>query len=320
MNIFSCNYQILRTLLLPVLLLLAAGGPGAAVWAQSTEVISVKALCAEGDYEWQGLVSDSVARHNPELRALLAELRKAQEKAAWEETFKDERQADKGLEEAAANLEKMKKQGLISDADYQKMKKELADSRQQRKAQANTARQLPGVSNPTALKEQLRKYCLGRRFYRNIRGAVDGLRCVEVGKGNAGTPSYDLCGFIDDRTGHVVIPVRYTRFWAGGDHVSFYNAHFNKLGMVLACTKDARWGVLGRNGREIIPPEYASLQFFSKYRILRAQKTPGGKWGIIDYDNHVLEPFLHDGTDTDGFAAAQRRIIQEKGLTPIDVY
>ena len=36
MNIFSCNYQILRTLLLAVLLL-AGGGPGAAAWAQKQE-------------------------------------------------------------------------------------------------------------------------------------------------------------------------------------------------------------------------------------------------------------------------------------------
>lgn len=280
MNRFSCRkYQIARTLLLAALLL-AGGGPGAtAVWAQSAVVISVKALCAKGDYEWQGLVSDSMARHNPELRALLAELRKAQEKAAWSETLKDEQQADKDLAEASANLEKMKKEGFISDTDYQRIKKDLADSRQQRKVQANTARQLPGVSNPAALKESLRKYCFGRRFYSDVlplgNGVIRVTGTVSGGKGQEKT------GFMD-AAGKMIIPMEYFRLDAP--------ARFGNE-MLVSGIKEGRCGVLTLKNEIVIPFIYESAGFHADMPLFFCKKN--GKRGALNRTGKTVIPFIY---------------------------
>lgn len=315
MNRFSCRkYQIARTLLLAVLLL-AGGGPGAtAVWAQSTAVISVKALCAEGDYEWEGLV-DSATVFNPEFQRLAAEVRKVNEKATAKEISRSTKETNKGMEKALADMEKARKMGLISDAEYQQMRKQLSGDLQKREAQLKSiqpASQGGSTATPAALKEQIRQYCLGKRFYRHIYDEVDGMRRVDVGKGNDSRPTHDFCGFIDARTGRILIaPDRYNYF---------YKYRFTKSGVAAAHTPSPiRAYLIDKTGRVLIEG-YTGLAPFGNCRLIRAEKTVGGKWGIIDYDGNVLEPFVHTTNNSVSILEAGGRIMKEKGWTPIEIF
>lgn len=315
MNRFSCRkYQIARTLLLAVLLL-AGGGPGAtAVWAQSTAVISVKALCAEGDYEWEGLV-DSATVFNPEFQRLAAEVRKVNEKATAKEISRSTKETNKGMEKALADMEKARKMGLISDAEYQQMRKQLSGDLQKREAQLKNiqpASQGGSTASPAALKEQIRQYCLGKRFYRHIYDEVDGMRRVDVGKGNDSRPTHDFCGFIDARTGRILIaPDRYNYF---------YKYRFTKSGVAAAHTPSPiRAYLIDKTGRVLIEG-YTGLAPFGNCLLIRAEKTVGGKWGIIDYDGNVLEPFVHTTNNSVSILEAGGRIMKEKGWKPVEIY
>lgn len=315
MNRFSCRkYQIARTLLLAVLLL-AGGGPGAtAVWAQSTAVISVKALCAEGDYEWEGLV-DSATVFNPEFQRLAAEVRKVNEKATAKEISRSTKETNKGMEKALADMEKARKMGLISDAEYQQMRKQLSGDLQKREAQLKSiqpASQGGSTASPAALKEQIRQYCLGKRFYRHIYDEVDGMRRVDVGKGNDSRPTHDFCGFIDARTGRILIaPDRYNYF---------YKYRFTKSGVAAAHTPSPiRAYLIDKTGRVLIEG-YTGLAPFGNCLLIRAEKTVGGKWGIIDYDGNVLEPFVHTTNNSVSILEAGGRIMKEKGWKPVEIY
>lgn len=312
MNIFSCNYPILRTLLL-VVLLLAGGGPGATAWAQSTAVISVKALCAEGDYEWQGLV-DSATVFNPEFQRLAMEVRKVNEKATAKGISRINREDKKNMEKALADMEKARKMGLISDAEYQQMRKQLSGDQQKAEAQRKSilpASQGGSTASPAALKEQLRQFCLGKRFYRRIRDEVDGMRLVEVGEGNDSWPTLTFSGLIDARTGRIVIaPDRYL----------FLSARFTKSGVMTAATqRPTRAYLINKTGRVLIEG-YTNLSLFDNCLLVRAQKTPDGKWGILDYDGNVLEPFIHASRTSPSLLEAGGRIMKEKGWKPVEIY
>lgn len=311
MNRFSCRtYQIARTLLLAALLL-AGGASGAG--AQSTAVISVKALCAEGDYEWEGLV-DSATVFNPEFQRLAAEVRKANEKATAKEIDRSTKETNKGMEKALADIEKARKMGLISDAEYQQMRKQLSGDLQKREAQLKSIQPAsPGGSTatPAALKEQIRRFCLGKRFYRRIRDEVDGLRLVEVGKGNDSWPTLTYSGLIDARTGRIVI---------APDRFLFLSRRFTKSGVMTAATQlPARAYLIDKTGRVLIEG-YTNLSLFDNCRLIRAEKTVGGKWGIIDYDGNVLEPFVHNTNNSASILEAGGRIMKEKGWTPEEIY
>lgn len=315
MNRFSCRkYQIARTLLLAVLLLAGGGSGATAVWAQSTAVISVKALCAEGDYEWEGLV-DSATVFNPEFQRLAAEVRKVNEKATAKEISRSTKETNKGMEKALADMEKARKMGLISDAEYQQMRKQLSGDLQKREAQLKNiqpASQGGSTASPAALKEQIRQYCLGKRFYRRIYDEVDGMRRVDVGKGSTSRPTHDFCGFIDARTGRILIaPDRYNYF---------YKYCFTKSGVAAAHTPSPiRAYLIDKTGRVLIEG-YTGLAPFGNCLLIRAEKTVGGKWGIIDYDGNVLEPFVHTTNNSVSILEAGGRIMKEKGWKPVEIY
>lgn len=315
MNKFFCNNRrIARTLLLAVLLL-AGGGPGAtAVWAQSTTVISVKALCAEGDYEWEGLV-DSATVFNPEFQRLAAEVRKVNDQKLTNKISQINREDKKNMEKTLADMEKLKKMGMISDAEYQKMRKQLLEDLQKAEAQRKSiqpASQGGSASSPVTLKEQIRQYCLGKRFYRHIYDEVDGMRRVDVGKGNDSRPTHDFCGFIDARTGRIMIaPDRYNYF---------YKYRFTKSGVAAAHTPSPiRAYLLDKTGRVLIEG-YTGLAPFGNCLLIRAEKTVGGKWGIIDYEGNVLEPFVHSTNNSPSILEAGGRIMKEKGWQPVEIY
>lgn len=314
MNRFSCHkYQIARTLLLAVLLL-AGGGPGAtAAWAQSTVVISVKVLCAEGDYEWEGLV-DSATVFNPEFLRLAMEVRKVNDQKLTNKISQISREDKKNMEKSLADLEKLKKMGVFSDTEYQEIRKKLLDDQQKAEAQLKNiqpASQGGSTASPATLKEQIRQYCLGKRFYRRIRDEVDGLRLVEVGKGNDSWPALTYSGLIDARTGRIVI---------APDRFLFLSRRFTKSGVMTAATQlPTRAYLIDRTGRVLIEG-YAKLSLFDNCRLIRAQKTPDGKWGIIDYDGNVLEPFVHTTNNSVSILEAGGRIMKEKGWKPVEIY
>lgn len=315
MNRFSCRkYQIARTLLLAALLLAGGATGTVAVWAQSTAVISVKTLCEKGDYEWEGLV-DSATVFNPEFQRLAAELRKANEKATSKEIDRSTKETNKDMEKALADMEKARKMGLISDAEYQQMRTQLSGDLQKREEQlkkVQPASQGGSTFTPAVLKEQIRQFCIGKRFYRRVYDEVDGMRRVDVGKGSISRPTHDFCGFIDARTGRTMIaPDRYNYF---------YKYRFTKSGVAAAHTPSPiRAYLIDKTGRVLIEG-YAGLAPFGNCLLIRAQKTVDGEWGIIDYEGNVLEPFVHATNHSASILEAGGRIMKEKGWKPVEIY
>lgn len=286
MNRFSCKYRIVKMLLPAALFLGASVVPVATAQAQ-TSVVSVKVLSPKGNYEWEGLVSDSVAHYNPELRSLLATLRQAQDKVVANENTQSMQKSKKGSDEALANLEKAKKMGLISDAEYQKMRKELLDSQQQMEAQAKANQSLPGVANPAALKEQIRRYCLGGRFYKQIHPMGNGVMRV-TGTVHDGKPQ-EKTGLID-ATGKMVIPMEYDRLDTPG---KFGNE------MLVEGKKRGKAGILTLKNEMVIPFIYDKIDFAADLPLLLCKK--GGKWGASNRAAETIIPCVYNKLYRDGY-------------------
>lgn len=307
MNRFSCRkYQIARTLLLAVLLL-AGGGPGAtAVWAQSTAVISVKALCAEGDYEWEGLV-DSATVSTPEFLRLAAEVRQWNDQKLTSKISQINREDKKNMEKSLADMEKLRKMGVFSDAEYQEMRKKLLDDLQ--KAEAQRKSLLPtsqggSTASPAALKEQIRQYCIGKRFFSSVRNFRWGRAAVATSVNGE-----MRWGFIDE-SGRQVAPCKYWKVY------DFKNRNYRSDGVfdpqgdqdtrmwtTVVAPGSYKMGMIDGDGREVIPCRFVThtsgydkivfhITPWGEYAPVQEQE--GGKYGIIDRNGNYTLPLTYD--------------------------
>lgn len=309
----SCNkYCIVR--LLSLLVLFTA--PMAAVQAQIA-VVSVKALSEKGNYEWEGVV-DSITACNPEFQKLAARLNQHTTKTLATNAQTAHKNNKSTAKDALSKLERARQMGLISEEEYQKMKAETT------KADELVAQQVSeqGTANPAALKEQIRQYCVGKRFYRHVCDEVRGVRRVDVGSHiNSGVDMPRYRGFINNLGQIMVEPDRYTDFNLG---ISIGGMSFNTEDKAIAHIrsingKPSSACMIDNRGRVLLSGDYLWLSFFMDCHLLKAG-NPQRKYGIIDYDGNVLEPFVHNDPDAEGMYRAKNRIMKEKGWTPIRLF
>lgn len=284
-------------------------------------VVHVKSLCGKGDYGWEGVVlqkdADTEAfyklmveldKHGKKWEAMNAQksLKKNSSKTSSDETF--------------AKLEQARKMGLLSDAEVEKMKAEFLKAEQQKAEEdkkINEAASVTVSSDPAVLKEKIRKYCVGKRFYRHVCEEVDGVRRVDVGSHiNSGVDMPRYRGFINAVTGEAMVePDCYTEFNIG---VSIGSMRFNTEGKAIAHIrsidgKPSSACMIDRKGSVLLSGDYLWLSFFMDCHLLKAENLQR-KYGIIDYNGNVLEPFIHNGPNAPGMYQARDRIVKEKGL------
>lgn len=311
--LFYYKHRILKTLLLLVLFAV----PVAAVQAQIT-VVSVKALSEKGNYEWEGVI-DSVTACTPEFQKLAAQLNQHTTKTLATNAQTAHRNNQSTAKDALPKLEQARQMGLLSEEEYQRMKAEItkADEIVQQMASG------PGVSDPAALKEQIRQYCVGKRFYRHVCDEEKGVRRVDVGAmidgGGVNVPRYR--GFINNIGEIMVEPDRYTDFNTG---ISIGGMSFNTEGKAIAHIRsiDGKTDsacMIDNRGHVLLSGDYLWLSFFMDCHLLKAE-NPQQKYGIIDYDGNVLEPFIHNDPNAEGIYQAKNRIMKEKGWTPIRLF
>lgn len=309
----SCNkYCIVR--LLSLLVLFTA--PMAAVQAQIA-VVSVKVLSEKGNYEWEGVV-DSITACNPEFQKLAARLNQHTTKTLATNAQTAHKDNKSTVKDALSKLEQARQMGLISEEEYQKMKAETTKADELVAQQASGS----GNANPAALKEQIRQYCVGKRFYRHVCDEVRGVRRVDVGSHiNSGVDMPRYRGFINNLGQIMVAPDRYTDFNLG---ISIGGMSFNTEDKAIAHIRsmDGRPSsacMIDNRGRVLLSGDYLWLSFFMDCHLLKAG-NPQRKYGIIDYDGNVLEPFVHNDPNAEGMYQAKNRIMKEKGWTPIRLF
>lgn len=290
-------------------------------------VVNVKSLCGKGDYGWEGVVlqkdADTEAfyklmveldKHGKKWDAMNAQksLKKNSSKTSSDETF--------------AKLEQARKMGLLSDAEVEKMKAEFLKAEQQAAEEykkINEAASATVSSDPAVLKEKIRQYCVGKRFYRHVCEEVDGVRRVDVGSHiNSGVDMPRYRGFINAVTGEVMVePDCYTEFNIG---VSIGSMSFNTEGKAIAHIrsidgKPSSACMIDRKGSVLLSGDYLWLSFFMDCHLLKAENLQR-KYGIIDYNGNVLEPFIHNDPNAPGMYQARDRIVKEKGLPKLKLF
>ncbi len=288
--------------------------------AQVVEV-NVSALSEAGSNERVGVVLKKDA-DNETFYNLMKELKSHSDKVGATKSQADRKNSETEtgtmsdvLNDALTQLEELKKQGLISEADYQKMKAQMssqvsADMKKDAAAQVQVAQMASGSgsSNPSALKEQLRSYCVGKRFYWDaiIRNSLVGILDKKAdGK--------IYIGIIDATRGSVLIkPDRFDAISAHKEH-----GYFTKEGYAIAGL-EGKYVLINKTGRIILDSGYDNLSFYDDCRILKARK--GDKVGIIDYQGNVLEPFVHNSFESESLAKAANRIFKEKGGVKVEIW
>ena len=166
-----------------------------------------------------------------------------------------------------------------------------------------------GSTNPSALKERIRNYCVGNRFYWDAK-----IRNGMVGISDKKADGKIYIGIIDATTGRVLIePDRF-------DAISFDKRHgyFTKEGYAIAGL-EGKSVLINKSGRVILNGGYDNLSFYNDCRILKA-KNAQKKWGIIDYQGNVLEPFVHSSVESESLAKAADRIFKEKGGEKVEIW
>lgn len=310
----SCNkHRIVRLLSLLVLF----GVPATAVQAQ-LHIVDVSVLSEKGNYEWKGVVTNETLA-DEQFLALMAQLNQHATKTLAANAQTMHKSNKSTAEDALPKLDEARQMGLISEEEYQKMKAEItkADEIVQQMASG------PGVSDPAALKEQIRQYCVGKRFYRHVCDEVKGVRRVDVGSmidgGGVNVPRYR--GFINTLGQIMVEPDRYTDFNTG---ISIGGMSFNTENKAIAHIysidgKSDSACMIDTKGRVLLSGDYLWLSFFIDCHLLKAENRQR-KYGIIDYDGNVLEPFVHNDPNAEGMYQAKKRIMKEKGWTPIRLF
>ena len=288
--------------------------------AQQVFVVDVSVLSEKEDNERMGVVlqkdADTEAFYN-----LMMELKSHSDKMSATKTIADVKKRDaKGsvedvMKESFAKLDELQKMGLVSEAEVQKMKAEMsANISRETKKDAEAMKMLqqdasqPGSSNPSALKEKIRSYCVGKRFFRS---ADKKYGMVVVSDKKADGKVY--WGLMDATTGRMVIEPN--RFDAVSAHKEY--GYFTKDGYTIAGL-EGKYVLINKTGRILLDGGYDNLSFYDDCRILKARKAD--KVGIIDYQGNVLEPFVHSSFQSESLAKAANRIFKEKGSVKVEIW
>ncbi len=314
MDMSLCNKYRIPGL---TLLLVLFGISTTTVQAQ-LRVVNVKALSEKGNYEWEGVVTETTAT-DEQFIALLMQLRQHTTKTLATNAQTTHKNNKSTAKDALSKLEQAKQMGLISEEEYQKMKVEIT------KADEIVAQQTTetGEINPAVLKEQIRQYCVGKRFYRHVCDEVKGVRRVDVGTmidgGGVNVPRYR--GFINTLGQIMVEPDRYTDFNLG---ISIGGMSFSTEGKAIAHIrgmdgKPDSACMIDNRGQVLLSGDYLWMSFFADCHLLKAENKEQ-KYGIIDYNGNVLAPFVHNDPNARGMYQAKNRIMKEKGWTPIRLF
>ncbi|MBE6318716.1 MAG: hypothetical protein E7081_07075 [Bacteroidales bacterium] len=277
-----------------------------------TVIVNVSALTGKGSYEQVGVVLEKDA-NTDEFYNLAVELKKHSDYVMITENQSNRSQgksdADK-MNEAFAKMEELKKRGLVTDADIQRLKTEM--NAQLEKDAENQAKLAQMASNPSsdpvALKENIRRYCVDNRFFYSASKEVNGMVRVETRTADGKR----RMGYIDATIGRVVIePDRYSIFNNGT------TKGFTNDGYIIGHSVDGAV-ILDKTGR-IVLEGYKNLYFYDDCRILKAQNAQK-KWGIIDYQGNVLEPFIHGSSKSESLQKAANRIFKENGGVKVQIW
>ena len=289
--------------------------------AQQVVIVNVSPLSGEGSNERMGVVLQKDG-DNEAFHSLMMELKNHSDKVGTTRNQADRKKneartgtADDVLNDALAQLDDLKKKGLLSEADYRKMKDQMsaqvsADKKRDAEAQAKVAAMAasPGSSDPSALKERIRSYCVGKRFYWKAEKRHD---MVVISDKKADDKTY--YGLMDAATGRVLIePDRFDAVSAHKEH-----GYFTKDGYSIAGL-EGKSVLINKSGRIILNGGYDNLSFYDDCRILKARK--GSKVGIIDYQGNVLEPFVHNSYQSESLAKAANRIFNERGGVKVEIW
>ncbi|MBQ4057106.1 MAG: hypothetical protein IJD32_08435 [Bacteroidaceae bacterium] len=289
--------------------------------AQQVVIVNVSPLSGEGSNERMGVVLQKDG-DNEAFHSLMMELKNHSDKVGATRNQADRKKneartgtADDVLNDALAQLDDLKKKGLLSEADYRKMKDQMsaqvsADKKRDAEAQAKVAAMAasPGSSDPSALKERIRSYCVGKRFYWKAEKRHD---MVVISDKKADDKTY--YGLMDAATGRVLIePDRFDAVSAHKEH-----GYFTKDGYSIAGL-EGKSVLINKSGRIILNGGYDNLSFYDDCRILKARK--GSKVGIIDYQGNVLEPFVHNSYQSESLAKAANRIFNERGGVKVEIW
>ena len=277
-----------------------------------TVIVNVSALTGKGSYEQVGVVLEKDA-NTDEFYNLAVELKNHSDYVMITENQSNRSQgksdADK-INEAYAKMEELKKKGLVTDADVQRMKAEMGVLLE--KDAENQAKLAQMASNPSsdpvALKENIRRYCVENRFFYSASKEVNGMVRVETRTADGKR----RMGYIDATIGRVVIePDRYSIFNNGT------TKGFTNDGYIIGHSVDGAV-ILDKTGR-IVLEGYKNLYFYNDCRILKAQNAQK-KWGIIDYQGNVLEPFIHGSSKSESLQKAANRIFKENGGVKVEIW
>ena len=289
--------------------------------AQQVVIVNVSPLSGEGSNERMGVVLQKDG-DNEAFHSLMMELKNHSDKVGATRNQADRKKneartgtADDVLNDALAQLDDLKKKGLLSEADYRKMKDQMsaqvsADKKRDAEAQAKVAAMAasPGSSDPSALKERIRSYCVGKRFYWKAEKRHD---MVVISDKKADDKTY--YGLMDAATGRVLIePDRFDAVSAHKEH-----GYFTKDGYSIAGL-EGKSVLINKSGRIILNGGYDNLSFYDDCRILKARK--GSKVGIIDYQGNVLEPFVNNSYQSESLAKAANRIFNERGGVKVEIW
>ena len=282
-------------------------------------VVDVSVLSEKESDERVGVVLQKDA-DNETFYNLIMELKSHSDKTSATNTIADIKKRDANgsaedvMNNSFAKLDELLKMGLISEAEVRKMKAEMsanisADMKKDAEVMNMLERDaaLPGSSNPSALKEKIRNYCVGKRFFHSASKAVDGMVRVITKTGNK-----RRMGYIDAVSGQIIIePNKYSNFNNGT------TKGFTKDGYITGHS-EAGADMLDRSGRVVLTG-YKNLYFYNDCKILKAVNDEG-KVGIIDYQGNVLEPFVHDDVTSESLAKAANRIFNEKGGVKVAIW
>lgn len=280
-----------------------------------TVIVNVSALTGKGSYEQVGVVLEKDA-NTDEFYNLAVELKNHSDYVMITENQSNRSQgksdADK-MNEAFAKMEELKAMGLVSDADIQRMKAEMgAQLEKDAENQAKLAQMASNPSSdPVALKENIRRYCVDNRFFYSASKEVNGMVRVETRTADGKRRQ----GFIDVAKAKVAIePERYGGFNMGAEGKQF---HFTNDGYIIGHLANAA-EMIDKSGRVLLSG-YRNLIFYNDCRILKAQNAQK-KWGIIDYQGNVLEPFIHGSSKSESLQKAANRIFKENGGVKVEIW
>ncbi len=281
----------------------------AMVMAQVVEV-NVSVLSGESSNERVGVVIKKDAE-TEEFYNLVVELKNHSDKVNAINAVESRKNDDQMENESFAKIEELRKKGILSEDDYLQMKASLtAQFKKNNQYTQELIQQASGIgsTNPSALKERIRSYCVGKRFFYSALNEVDGMVRVETRTADGKR----RMGYIDVTIGRVVIePNRYSTFNHGT------TKGFTKDGYIIGHSSVST-DMLDRSGRVVLTG-YKNLYFYNDCRILKAVNSES-KVGIIDYQGNVLEPFVHSSVESESLAKAANRIFKEKGGEKVEIW